>query len=171
MSREPRAIGLLVAWTLCLALLGWYVQQQLNVSTDLRLFLPSPTTPSQRLLLEEIGEGPASRILVMALSGAPPEQLADVSRQLVDELSTREEFRFITNGEMSLDAVPEDLWPYRFLLSPNLDRHALDKSYLHDELQARARDLSVLQLGEGREGPDGAVARPRHPQGQGLRRH
>ena len=30
---------------------------------------PSPTTPEQRLLLDEIGEGPASRVLVIALRG------------------------------------------------------------------------------------------------------
>ena len=142
MSREPRAIALFIAWAMCLALLGWYVQRQLVVSTDLRLFLPSPTTPSQHLLLEEIGEGPASRVLVMAIAGAPAEELADVSRQLAEQLSSRSEFRFVTNGEMSLDAVPEDLWPYRFLLSPNLDEHRLDAVYLREQLQARVRDLS-----------------------------
>jgi len=141
-SREPRAIALFIAWAMCLALLGWYVQRQLVVSTDLRLFLPSPTTPSQHLLLEEIGEGPASRVLVMAIAGAPAEELADVSRQLAEQLSSRSEFRFVTNGEMSLDAVPEDLWPYRFLLSPNLDEHRLDAVYLREQLQARVRDLS-----------------------------
>jgi len=142
MSRQPRAIALFVAWSLCLALLGWYVQRELVVSTDLRLFLPSPVTPAQHLLLEEIGEGPASRVLVMSIGGAAPEELADASRQLAEQLGGRNEFRFVTNGEMSLDAVPDDLWPYRYLLSPNLDKHRLDTQYLHDELQARARDLS-----------------------------
>ena len=71
MKRTPQAIALLIAWLAILAVLGWFVQRQLVVGADLRLFLPSPTTPEQRLLLEEIGEGPASRILVIALDGAP----------------------------------------------------------------------------------------------------
>ena len=69
-------------WLAALAILGWFVQRQLVVGADLRLFLPSPTTPEQRLLLEEVGEGPASRVLAIALDGAPPEQLADISREL-----------------------------------------------------------------------------------------
>lgn len=142
MSGHPRALALLIVWSATLALLGWHVQKHLVISTDLRLFLPSPVTPAQQLLLEGIGEGPASRVLVMALSGASPEELADASRQLVERLRGNPQFRFVTNGELSLDAVPEALWPYRFLLSPSLDKHRLDPSYLRAELQARARDLS-----------------------------
>ncbi len=142
MSRSPQAVALFIVWSLVLALLGWYVQRELVVSTDMRLFLPTPTTPTQHLLLEEIGEGPASRVLVMALAGAAPETLADASRQLVEELQKSPQFGFVTNGEMSLDTVPDELWPYRFLLSPALDKHRLDTPYLHAQLQARMRDLS-----------------------------
>ena len=47
--------------------------------------------------------------------------LADVSRALVESLRENPNFRVITNGEVSLDAVPDELLPYRFLLSPTLD--------------------------------------------------
>ena len=53
-----------------------------------------------------------------------------------------ERFRFVTNGETSLDALPESLLAYRFLLSPTLDTHALDADYLRRQIEARARDLS-----------------------------
>ena len=43
---------------------------------------------------------------------------------------------------MTLDAVPDELLPYRFLLSPTLDTQPLDEKYLHGELLARARDLA-----------------------------
>lgn len=142
MKRTPQALLLLALWIAALAILGWFVQRQLVVGADLRLFLPSPTTPEQRLLLEEIGEGPASRILVIALEGRPAEQLADTSRALAESLQQNEHFRFVTNGEMSLDAVPDDLLPYRFLLSTTLDTQPFDAEYLRRELQARARDLA-----------------------------
>ena len=142
MKRTPQALLLLAAWIVALAILGWFVQRQLVVGADLRLFLPSPTTPEQRLLLEEVGEGPASRVLAIALDGAPPEQLADVSRELVATLQDSREFRLITNGEFALDSVPDELLPYRFLLSPTLDTQRFDAQYLHSELLARARDLA-----------------------------
>lgn len=137
-----RSTLIFAAWVVVLAALGWYVQKDLRVGTDLRLFLPSPTTPQQRLLLEEIGEGPASRILVAAIDGAAPEELADASRALTAALSTNSRFRLVTNGEVSLDAIPEQLLAYRYLLSPTLDSGTFDSRFLHEQLQARARDLA-----------------------------
>ena len=142
MKLTRTALLILAVWIGLLAGLTWFVQRQLQVGTDLRLFLPSPTTPAQQLLLEEIGEGPASRILVIALDGAAPEALADASRELVEHLQSSPNFRLVTNGEISLDAIPEDLLPYRYLLSPTLDSQPLDAKYLRSELVERARDLS-----------------------------
>jgi predicted exporter len=136
------ALLILFVWLALLAGLTWFVQRQLQVSTDLRLFLPSPTTPEQQLLLEEIGEGPASRVMVIALEGAEPEQLADASRTLVENLQSSPYFRIVTNGDISLDSVPEELLAYRYLLSTTLDERPLDEKYLHSELQERARDLA-----------------------------
>lgn len=154
MKRTLPAIALLLGWTAVLLALGWYVQKDLVIGTDLRLFLPSPKTPQQRLLLEEIGEGPASRILVISLEGAAAETLADASREFVAALDDSKSFRVVTNGEVSLDAVPEDLLAYRFLLSPTLDEHSFDAAYLHEQLQARARDLAS---------PAGAMLEPLLP--------
>lgn len=142
MSFRLRAAAVLVAWVAVLAALGWYVQHDLRVGTDLRLFLPSPTTAQQRLLLEEIGEGPASRILVAAIDGAAPEELADASRALTSALAADPRFRLVTNGEMSLDAIPEQLLAYRYLLSPTLDATEFDSRFLHSQLEERARDLA-----------------------------
>jgi predicted exporter len=142
MKLTRSAVLLLLLWLVLLAGLTWFVQRQLQVSTDLRLFLPSPTTPEQRLLLEEIGEGPASRVMVISLQGAEPEELADASRTLVENLQSSPNFRLITNGDISLDSVPDELLAYRYLLSPTLDARPLDQKYLHSELQERARDLA-----------------------------
>jgi predicted exporter len=149
-SSSPRSrtgLILFVLWIAVLAALTVFVQRHLVLSSDLRLFLPSPTTPEQHLLVDEIGESPASRVLVMALSGATPEELADASRTLADELEHDAHFRFVTNGEMSLDAIPDELLPYRYLLSREFDSHPLDSKYLHDELVARSRDLSSPAAG------------------------
>lgn len=142
MKLTRSALLILALWVALLAGLTWFVQRQLQVGTDLRLFLPSPTTPEQQLLLEEIGEGPASRVLIIALEGAPPEELADTSRAFAETLQSNPQFRLVTNGEMSLDSLPDELLAYRYLLSPTLDSRPLDAKYLHEELIARARDLA-----------------------------
>ena len=147
MKRTPAAIALLVGWLLTLAALGWVVQKDLVIGTDLRLFLPSASSPEQRLLLDEIGEGPASRMLVLAIDGGSPELLADASRQLVSALADSKTFRVITNGDVSLETIPEELLTYRYLLSPTLDTHAFDARYLHEQLQHRARDLASPAAG------------------------
>lgn len=133
---------LLALWMLALVLLGYFAQRQLHVGTDLRLFLPNPSTPEERLLLEEIGEGAGSRVLVLALSGGEPEALADASRELAMQLQEHPAFRFVANGEISTDALPEGLLAYRYLLSDTLDQHAFDARYLREQLRARTRDLA-----------------------------
>ena len=142
MKRTAPALVLLALWLVSLALFTAFASRRLSVGTDLRLFLPSPTTANERLLLEVIGEGPASRVLVIALGGGSPERLADVSRALVSELRDSELFRFIANGESFFDEFPDELLPYRFLLAPTLDTHRFDRDFLKSELEARARDLA-----------------------------
>ncbi|HEY6644566.1 MAG TPA: MMPL family transporter [Povalibacter sp.] len=147
MKRTPFAIALVTAWVLILAALGWYVQKDLVIGTDLRLFLPSASTPEQRLLLDEIGEGPASRTLVAAIDGDTPEALADASRELVAALSDSENFRVVSNGDVSFDVIPDELLAYRYLLTPTLDTQAFDTAYLRRQLDDRARDLASPAAG------------------------
>ena len=57
-----KRLALFLAWVAAIAALGWYVQRTLVVGADLRLFMPTPVTDAQRLLVDEIGEGPGSRL-------------------------------------------------------------------------------------------------------------
>src|SRR5687767_12404233 len=120
MSRGARA-ALLIAWTSAIALLGFYVQQNLIISGDLRLFMPAPKTAVERLLLQEVGESPASRLLLVSLQGAEAEKLAESSQALVDALRADPQFGLVANGAASPDVVADHLLPYRYLLSATLD--------------------------------------------------
>jgi predicted exporter len=142
MKTTRGALILLAVWLITLGGLGIAIQRQLTVGADLRLFLPQPKTPQQQLLLNELGEGPASRILVVALSGAPSDQLAAASRMLTASLAAKPEFRLVANGEISLDSIPDALWSYRYLLSPTFDARSLNAENLRTDLTARIRDLS-----------------------------
>ncbi|MEO8746856.1 MAG: xanthomonadin transporter, partial [Rhodanobacter sp.] len=141
MSRRARA-GLLLGWLLVLAGLGWMVSQRLRVTTDLRSFMPAPTTPDQRLLMNQVGEGPGSRLLLLAIKGGPDFRLAALSKGLVAALKPDPRYSQVLNGNLDLGALDASLLPYRYLLAPTLDTQALDEAYLADQLQQRVDDLS-----------------------------
>jgi len=146
MTKGRRGL-LLVAWIAAVAILGWVVDRHLVIGTDLRLFMPSPRTPQERLILDEIGEGPASRMLLLAISGPDPQAAADTSRALAAALRASGEFRLVANGESNLDAIPDSLLAYRYLLSPTLDHSALNAAFLRAQLEERVRDLSSPAAG------------------------
>lgn len=133
--------ALLACWLAVLAGLAAYVASNLRVGTDLRSFMPPAQTPQQRLLLDEIGEGPGSRLLLVALAGDAPDVLADVSKRLAATLRTDARFVRVLNGETDLDAVGADLLPYRYLLSPTLDAAHFDTTFLRTALEQRVEDL------------------------------
>lgn len=139
MSRH--APWLLPAWLGLLALLAWLAVAQLNPSGDLRLFLPEARDARQALLLDSLGEGPGSRMLLLAVSGAQPEALAEASRELAVTLSDVPGIRRVANGEHDLDALPDALLPARYLLSPGFDDAPLDTATLRAQLRARLQDL------------------------------
>lgn len=133
---------LLAGWLLALALVGLWVVQRLQVSTDLRSFMPAPTTPDQRLLMEQVGEGPGSRLLLVALGGADEAALARLSQGLAATLKVDSRYTQVLNGNFDLSALDSKLLPYRYLLSPTLDAHPLDAAYLRDQLEQRLDELS-----------------------------
>src|SRR5688572_2982136 len=140
--RNGARIALVLAWLAALALLGLWTKSQLVIGTDLRLFMPTPQTPAQHLLLEEIGEGPGSRLLLLAIEGDTETARAETSRALADALRGDPAFRFVANGETGIESIPETLLAYRYLLSPTLDSQRFDEAFLRRALELRVQDLS-----------------------------
>jgi predicted exporter len=135
-------IALALLWLAVLALAAWAITQRLQLSGDLRKFMPAAETPAQKLLIDELGEGPGSRLLLMSISGADAPTLAAQSQALRSALAARPEFALVANGgDASLEAIPERLRPYRYLLSDTFDTRPLDEAMLREELDARVQDL------------------------------
>ncbi|NZA27417.1 hypothetical protein H0E84_13585, partial [Luteimonas sp. SJ-92] len=140
---RPR-LALALGWLALLVLAGVWAGQRLQLSGDLRAFMPEPRTPEQRLLIDELGDGPGARLLLLALSGAEAPELARQSQALGEALRRDPRLDLVANGDegdAALAAIPERLLPYRYLLSPTLDTRALDAAFLRDELDARLQDL------------------------------
>jgi len=141
MTRGAR-VAIWFVWLALIAAVGWGVARHLQISSDLRDFVPPARTSDQKLLLDEIGKGPGSRLLLLAISGAPQGRLAALSRGLQDALSHERAFAQVVNGGNDLAEIASDLLPYRYLLSSTLDAHRFDAAYLHAQLQQRVEDLS-----------------------------
>lgn len=155
--RPGARLALLAGWLLALGGLGALVAHRLQISTDLRSFMPAPTTPDQRLLMEQVGDGPGSRLLLLAIEArcqapadaatcAKPSQrdanLAALSQGLAAALKHDARYPQVLNGSFDLGALDPALLPYRYLLSPTLDTQPLDEAYLADQLDQRLDDLS-----------------------------
>lgn len=148
LQRPGLRLALAIAWLLALLALGWVTAAKLEFSGDLRRFLPDARTPEQRLLMEELGDGPGSRLLMLAISGEAPEALAARSRDLHDALAGDPRYTLVTNGgDAGLEAFPEDLLAYRYLLTSSFDDAPLDADTLRDALDARLQDLGSPAAG------------------------
>ncbi len=159
MDSRGRTALVAILWGGLVGLCAAYIHATLRVSGDLRLFMPTPRTRAERLILEEVSEGPASRLLMVALSDAESgrgagssrdgavERLAESSQRLASALRSDPAFALVANGADPLATIPASLLPYRYLLSPTLDRERLDAGYLHRQLIERERDLSSPAAG------------------------
>lgn len=144
-ARPGLALRHLLGLLGCLLLLGallWLLLARLQISGDLRLFMPAPRSDAQHLLINQLGEGPGARLLLLALHGEEPDQLAERSRALRDALSDSEQFVWVSNGDEGLDALPESLLDYRYLLSSGPSEGSLRGTALATALQQRLHDLS-----------------------------
>ena len=120
----------------------WWTMNMTTVRTDLGLFLPAGSSPVERLLLNELNSGPATRLLLLAIEGGSEEQRVSASRELARVLQQSELFSKVENGSFSLDTVQQrPLFRYRYLLSPQVDQAAMTTKRLREALQARLDEL------------------------------
>jgi predicted exporter len=126
-----------------MAMVAWWLGCNLQLQSDLSLFLPQGHSSSQRLLLSELRQGEASRLLLLGISGGSAEGRADLSQGLVGALRGSGFFERVENGapgELELDA---QLMRYRYLLeAPDRLQKDLDTAGLRSALMSRLAELN-----------------------------
>lgn len=132
----------LLIWMAGLLLGGWWLSATLHPKADLSLFLPRGGSETQQLLLSELHQGRATRLLLIGIGGGDAEGRANLSQGLVGVLRQSGLFEHVENGtpgDMSLDP---QLMRYRYLLTPP-DRLAetLSERGLRSALEARLAEL------------------------------
>lgn len=116
----PRGRVALVLWLASLILLGVIISRA-QFTADLSAFLPRSPTPAQQLLLEQLRDGLASRLILVGIEGADAATRARLSKDLARGLRANAAFASVNNGEsVTLERDRALLFDNRYLLSPRV---------------------------------------------------
>lgn len=111
---------IVAVWLAIVAACAWVVFTQTRITGDLTAFLPDSADAEQKLLIDQLRDGVASRLLLIGLNGSSAQALAATSRNLASILAKDRHFSYISNG--ANDRAQADyafIKQYRYLLSPN----------------------------------------------------
>ncbi len=153
--------GAVVAlWLAAVAACAW-IAVRATYTADLTAFLPRSVTPSQALLIAQLRDGVAARLVLVGLEGADEAALAATSRALADRLRASDRFAYVANGAGGLSKRDRDaLLDHRYLLSPAVNAERFSAAGLRAALE---RTLELLAS------PAGTLVRPtlaRDPTGE-----
>ncbi len=158
-ARGAWAVG---AWLGCLALAAWVALHARYVA-DLSAFLPARPTPAQRLLVDQLRDGPGSRLILIALEGGDIGTRAGLSEALARALRADREFSNVANGgEATAQRDRELLFSHRYLLSAAVTPEHFTAAGLKESMQETVADLAS---------PEGLALQPlvvRDPTGEML---
>ncbi len=117
-SRRPAAARLAIGlWLVFLIACGILISRS-QFTADLSAFMPRNPTPAQQLLLAQIRDGLASRLILMGIEGADAPARARLSKQIAHRLRADPVFVTVNNGEsVSLERDRAYLFDNRYLLS------------------------------------------------------
>jgi predicted exporter len=126
----------LLAALLLLAALGAALAATIEVRTGLAEFLPPGHTRAGAFLVGELRSGAASSLLLAGIEGAPPDELARISRETAAALRASDRFSFVGDGTIGLgEAEQALLFRYRYLLSPETRPENFETAALRTKLE------------------------------------
>ncbi|MDP3821735.1 MAG: MMPL family transporter [Burkholderiales bacterium] len=125
------AIALWLAFLLaCVAVIT-----QARFTTDLSAFLPGNPTPEQKLLMDQLREGLASRLILVGIEGADAPTRARLSKETAGRLRADPAFVTVNNGEpVDVERDRAFLFNHRYLLSPAVTPERFQADGLHAAL-------------------------------------
>jgi predicted exporter len=133
--------GSLVWAVLCV--LAGVIAARSHYTTDISAFLPSSPTATQQLLVEQLREGPAARLIIVAIEGADARLRAQVSAALSARLRASQEFTVVSNGDAaSLERDRRFLFEHRYLLSSAMTAQHFSVPGLHEAIAASVDGLA-----------------------------
>ena len=103
--------------------------------TDLSAFLPAKPTAKQRLLVDQLRDGPASRLILIAFEQGDAKARGRVSAATAASLRRESQFSSVNNGEpVTADQDRDFLLRHRYFLSDSVNAARFSASGLHAAL-------------------------------------
>ncbi len=140
MNRRLASLAALLA----LLALGAWAALGLRLDNDLTRFMPAPANADERLVAAEIGRGPATRLLLLAIAASDADQAVRLSRGLRTELTGRPDIDRVVNGDFDELATLQQILPLRYSHSPAMDSAQFDSDALTQVLTERLADLGSV---------------------------
>jgi predicted exporter len=129
-------------WLLLVLVTAWLVAARLHVATDLTAFMPHGQQPVERLLVQQLRQGPGSRLILAAIAGGSPEERAAASRALARQLRASGLFLRVLNGEQRIDTDEwQRVYAHRYLLSERAPSVQFSAASLRESLRQRLTEL------------------------------
>lgn len=130
-QRSRLAIGV---WLL-LILVSLTIISRSHFTADLSAFLPSTPTAEQQLLMDQLKDGLASRLILVGIEGADETTRAKLSKKIAQALRVNPLFVTVNNGEpITTERDREYLFNNRYLLSPAVTPKRFSVDGLHAAL-------------------------------------
>ncbi len=133
----PILAALLLAALVLAAVLG-----TVSVRADMADFLPAGDTEAAKLMLGELRSGAATSLILVGIEGAPPADLARISRAMSERLKAGGLFAFVNDGADADGGADEQfLFRNRYLLSAATGREAFSETALHGDFERLLQGL------------------------------
>ena len=129
-----RGIAAIALWLIFLLACAGIISRT-RFTTDLSAFLPRAPTPEQQLLMDQLRDGLASRLILVGIEGADAPTRARLSRQIAQRLRADRTFVSVNNGEpVNTERDRIFLFNNRYLLSPDVTPERFSVDGLHAAL-------------------------------------
>lgn len=111
--------------------------------TDMSVFMPRHPTKSQAVLVNQLQEGAASKVVLIAVDGLAESEFETTSIAFAEALRGSSLFTFVSNGRVASDpATQKLLFDYRYLLSDAINAKRFSVQGLKQSLTLRASELA-----------------------------
>jgi predicted exporter len=136
----------LLAWLAIVAASAWWTARHVAFTADLTAFLPAASGRLERLLVEQLRAGVASRTMLVAIEGGAPPELARFSRELARALAADRRFEYVINGAAEFTQGARELGlKHRYLLSPTVSAERFSEQSLARALRENLERLATLE--------------------------
>jgi predicted exporter len=134
MTAARRRITAIALWLAFLGGCGVIIGQT-DFTTDLSAFLPRNPTPEQQLLMDQLRDGLASRLILVGIEGSEAPARAALSKKIAQTLRADPAFVNVSNGEpVNTERDRNFLFNNRYLLSPAVTPARFSDKGLHAAL-------------------------------------